>query len=71
VVELLPANKAEVNARDTFGITPLRVAADTSDLVNKHAVMAKEDKSVTPLPMDIAVKFQAFVELLRQHGGRE
>ena len=49
MAELLLANKAEVNAKDTFGGTPLHIAAyhgykDVAELLlaNKAEVNAKE-----------------------------
>ena len=56
VAELLLANKAEVNAKDNNGVTPLHLAAfnghkDVAELLlaNKAEVNAKDNDGETPL----------------------
>ena len=64
MVELLLANHAEVNAKDTNGLTPLHCAADVhtriphKDVVEllldyKADVNAKDNEGVTPLRLAI------------------
>ena len=78
VVELLLANKAELDARDKNGKTPLHFAAsyDHRDvlellLANKAEVNAKTNNGQTPLHMAAVNGHKDVAELLRQHGGHE
>jgi Ankyrin repeats (3 copies)/Ankyrin repeats (many copies) len=78
VAELLLANKAEVNARDTFRKTPLHYAAENGHkdvaellLANKADVNAKESLGETPLNEAVLWHHADVAELLRQRGGRE
>ena len=60
MVELLLANKADVNAKAKDGRTPLRMA-----------VWRFERFSNAGAPAAILKSRKAVVELLRQHGGHE
>ena len=78
VAELLLANKAEVDAKDSDGATPLQYAAaggckDLVELllVNKADVNAKAKDGRTPLDVAAAMDHKDVVELLRQHGGHK
>ena len=71
VVELLLANKAEVNAKDNNGQTPLHVAAlkghkDVAELLlaNKAEVNAKDNNGETPLHLAALSGHKDVVELL-------
>jgi ankyrin repeat protein len=75
---LLLANKAEVNAKNNLGSTPLHCAAslghkDVAELLlaNKAEVNVKENNGDTPLQAAEAFGHKEIVELLRQHGGHE
>ena len=61
LAELLLANKAEVNAKDNFGRTPLHYGGvfghkDVAELLlaNKAEVNAKDNDGETPLHMAVA-----------------
>jgi ankyrin repeat protein len=78
VAELLLANKAEVNAKQNHGFTPLHSAAfnghkDVAELLltNKAAVNTMNDAGETPLHVVVAKGHNDVAELLRQHGGHE
>jgi ankyrin repeat protein len=78
VAELLLANKAEVNARDNNGATPLHYAAIGSHkdvvellLANKAAVNARDKDGRTPLNYAVLKGIGAVAGSLRQHGGHE
>ena len=78
VVELLLANKAEVNAKDNEGKTPLHIAAgfgrkDVAELLlaKKAEINAKDKNGVTPLAFAVDKGHKDLAELLRQHGGHE
>jgi ankyrin repeat protein len=78
VVELLLANKADVNVRDFDGVTPLHRAAlyghmDVVELLlgNKFDVNAKDSGGATPLFLASTMGHKDVAELLRQHGGHE
>ena len=78
-MDLLLANKAEVNVRDGYGDTPLKMAAyggykDIVEcLLNNHAdVNAMNNKGETPLAEAVKspISNKETIELLRQHGGK-
>ena len=83
MVELLLASKAEVNAKDKQGGTPLhraatgpgrgRDAAEVAELLlaNKADVNAKDNEGYTPLHFAAYSGHKDVAELLRQHGGHE
>jgi ankyrin repeat protein len=84
MVELLLANKADVNATNNNGATPLQAAAfgytdtDWGDtdivellLANKADVNAKDRNGWTPLQVAQKRNRWDLVKLLRQHGGHE
>jgi cytohesin len=83
VVALLLASKADVNALNKNGETPLHRAAMTGHnetghndvaellLANGADVNAKDNGSTTPLQLAVVNGRQDMVELLRQHGGHE
>lgn len=71
VMELLLANKADVNAGADHGVTPLHLAAmmnhlDVAELLvaSNANVNAKADNGVTPLHMAAAAGSKGIVELL-------
>jgi ankyrin repeat protein len=76
-VELLVTNKADVNARDRYGYTPLHMAAmghkDIVEflLLNKADVNAKGIRGDTPLHVAVLSNHDDVAEVLRQHGGGE
>ena len=74
--ELLLASKAEVNARDNQGMTPLHLAeiwkhADLVELLlaNGADVNAPDNRGGTPLGYALANNLKDAANLLRQHGG--
>ena len=78
VVELLLANKAEVNSRCNRGYAPLHLAAANGNkaavellLSNRAEVNAKANNGATPLQEAVAMKEPDVAELLRRHGGLE
>jgi ankyrin repeat protein len=79
VVELLLANKSDVNAKSSSGETPLHVAVMRNNkeivkllLANKANVNAKANNGSTPLRSVMAFSgFKEMVELLHQHGGHD
>ena len=78
MVELLLANKADVNARDNYGWTALHAAALFGQagvtellLANKADVNAKANDGWTPLHRATANGHKDVAEVLRQHGGHE
>lgn len=78
IVELLLANKAEVNATDGKGRTPLHWAAhegykDVAQLLlaNKADVDATGEDGWTPLHNASHKGHMEVADLLRQHGGHE
>jgi ankyrin repeat protein len=75
---LLLANKAEVNAKEEDGITPLHFAAEeglkdvVELLLSSNAdVNAKDNDSNTPLRLAVSNSHADVAELLRQRGGHE
>jgi ankyrin repeat protein len=78
-VELLLANKAEVNAKEKPNSwTPLHLAVysghrDVAELLlaSKAEVIAKANQGSTPLRFAVRRGQKDMVELLRQHGGTE
>ena len=78
VVELLLANKADVNVKDNGGYTPLHWAAlgeqkDMAELLlaSKADVNAWDSNGETPLHWAAVHGHKHVAELLRQHGGHE
>ena len=78
MAELLLANKAKVNAKDSQGRTPLHYAAIGSHkdvvellLTNKAAINARDRNGKTPLYYATLKGTTPVAELLRQHGGRK
>ena len=76
--KLLLANKANVNARDNNGSTPLHYAVDKGNegavkflLVNKADVNAEDNTGITPLVYAKGFNYKDVIDLLRQHGGHE
>jgi ankyrin repeat protein len=72
------AKKAEVDARDGLGGTPLHLAAvngnrDVAELLlaSKADVNAKTNRGLTPLGLALDKDHQEVAELLRRHGGEE
>jgi cytohesin len=77
-VELLLANKADVNAKADNGGAPLHEAAYKGNrevaevlLANKADVNAKDNAGNTPLHLAAASGNKDVAELLRHHGGHE
>jgi ankyrin repeat protein len=80
-VELLIANKADVNARDKGGMAPLHSAVSDDPLHFKVAVElllakgakvnAKDNDGLTPLHVAAASGNKDVVDFLRKHGGHE
>jgi ankyrin repeat protein len=78
IIELLLANKADVNATDIRKDTPLHMAAQAGHqdivellLANKADVNAKNNNGSTPLDEAAKKGHKDVVELLRRNGGRE
>ena len=78
VVELLLANKAEVNATGNDGDAPLHYAAGKGHndvvellLANKAEVNAQDKLGFTPLHYAVLRGHNDVAELLRKHGGHE
>lgn len=78
IVELLLAQKAKVNAKNSDGFTPLHCAAQRGYmevaellLANKADVNARDDRGRTPLSDAAFNGHKNMAELLRQHGGHE
>jgi ankyrin repeat protein len=78
IAQLLLANKADVNAKDSTHSTPLHEAAKSGVkelvellLANKADINAKDINGHTPLHVTAANDRMNVVELLRQHGGHE
>lgn len=74
VVELLLANKAEVDAKHSTGLTPLHIAADRGHrdvaellLANGADVNARDNYGLTPLHFAAAGGYKDVVELLLAH----
>ena len=70
--------KADVNARDRTGETPLHdtVSRDRREVVllllnNKATVNAEDYQGYTPLYLLFRIHREKVAELLRQHGGHE
>jgi ankyrin repeat protein len=78
VAELLVDNKAEVNAKDNYGLTPLYYAAGNKRIIKGEV---RWDSSIsnpvaidgnTPLHLaELKSRKDAVAELLSQHGGHE
>ncbi len=77
VVKLLIDKGADVNAKDKYGDTPLFEAAyynelDVAELlVAKGADVNTKSSGHTAMSWAVANKNQAFIDLLRQHGGHK
>jgi ankyrin repeat protein len=78
VAELLLASKAEVNAKNNSGTTPLHIAALLGYkavaellLANNAEVNPKNNNGSTPLHWAAKGGHKEVAELLRQHGGQE
>ena len=78
MAELLLASKADVNAKDKDGLTPLHWAAfkghkDVAEvlLANKADVNAKDNLGLTPLHRATVIGYKDVADLIRQHGGQE
>jgi len=74
---ILVANKAEINAKDNDGRTPLSIAAGNGEkemvgllLANKAEVDAKDKKGETPLHYAAALGGKDVAELLLGQRGR-
>ena len=77
-MKLLLAGKAEVDAKDNKGYTPLHWAADEgkeeavfSLLQNKAEVNAKDNNGYTPLHYAAQNSHKEAAALMRQYGGHE
>jgi ankyrin repeat protein len=80
-VELLLANHADINAKDSYGDTPLHWVADwgRNDLVklylaNKADINARNNDGYTPLHCALHSDMGAHkdvAKILRQNGGKE
>jgi ankyrin repeat protein len=78
VAKLLLANKADVNAKDDGGQTPLHGAAaeghkDVVELLvaNKAEINAETNLGATPLALAARYEHSEVMELLRRHGSHE
>jgi ankyrin repeat protein len=79
VVELLLANKADINAKTNEGLMPLERACQEGSykdvvellLANKPEVNAKRNDGMTSLYIATMNGYKDVVELLRQNGGHE
>jgi ankyrin repeat protein len=77
VAELLIAKGADVNAKDEYGDTPLCEAARNNELDVAELLLAKgadvntKQFGHTPMFWAVTNKNQAFIDLLRQHGGHK
>ena len=76
-IELLLTHGADVNERNSYGLTPLHFAAAAGDkeiieLLLAHGADVNAATKDGKTPADIAAnyKYQDVVDLLRQHGGR-
>jgi ankyrin len=76
-VRLLLEQKADVDARDTWGLTPLHVAADGGDVIKakllldfKADVNAQTRDGATPLFFAMALGHADFCKVLLDHGAR-
>lgn len=75
---MLLASKAEVNAKNDHGATPLHLAAAYGHksvaellLANKAEVNASDGNGLTPLHWASTRGHTDVAELLREHGGHE
>jgi ankyrin repeat protein len=75
---LLVVNKADVNAKDNNGMTPLHGAGASGNrrvaelLITYHAdVNARDNNGATPLRWALIGNHKDVADLLRQHGGHE
>jgi ankyrin repeat protein len=78
VLELLLNNKADINAKNNQGETPLHFAVKSGFrnlakllLVHNADVNAKNNQGETPLHFAVKRCFRDLAKLLRQHGGHE
>jgi ankyrin repeat protein len=74
---LLLEQKADVNERDRFGLTPLHIAADLGDIAKgrllldfKADVNAETEDGATPLFFAMVRGHPDFCRFLREHGAR-
>jgi ankyrin repeat protein len=75
---MLLASNAEVTAKDSYGQTPLHLAAGMGHkalaellLASKAEVNAKSDIGRTPFHLAAVFGHKDVAEVLRQHGGHE
>jgi hypothetical protein len=72
IIETLIKYKADVNARDEKGRTPLGLAVEFETLIKYNAdVNARDEKERTPLGLAEEMDLKEIVSLLRKHGGVE